>query len=112
MKRLLILVLVFMSSCSSIDTEQKYTYKGYFSYLADAAIFIDCKTNEKYPVAMEADYITAETKYLDIASTPGERILIIVNGEISKRDKIEGNGKINFMIINKFLEILPNQLCN
>ena len=109
---LLLFIFIFLSSCSSINTENKNILKGYFSYLADAAIFIDCETNEKYPVAMEGDYITLEEEYLKITESDGQRILVAIDGEYIERNKMEGEGKMKYLIIEKLLNIFPNQTCD
>lgn len=111
-KIFLILILFLLYSCSSLKNENVNLHKGYFSYFADAAMFVDCQTNEKYPVAMEGDYISLEKKYLELSVTDGQKILVKVNGKFIERDKIEGEGKRKFLIVNKFIEILPNQTCN
>ena len=86
--------------------------KGYFSYFADAALFVECGSNKKYPVAMEDDYISLESAYLEIDKNPGEKILVEIIGEYEERTKMEGEGTIEFLIVKKFLKILPNEQCN
>ncbi|MCP5061211.1 MAG: hypothetical protein GY936_01945 [Ignavibacteriae bacterium] len=108
----LVLFLFAISSCSFFVAEVKNIHRGYFSYFADAAMFVDCVTNEKYPVATEGDYLTLEKEYLQVVKNGGEKILIEVNGKIIKKDKVEGEGKRNFLIIEKFLNIFPNKKCN
>lgn len=110
-KEFLILMLSLLYSCASFNNEEENLHKGYFSYLADAAVFIDCETKEKYPVAMEGDYITMEKKYLEISKTDGQEILVRVTGEFIKRNKIEGKGKQKFLVVNKFIEFMPNRSC-
>jgi copper homeostasis protein (lipoprotein) len=113
MKNIILLtILTIATSCFSIKNEDEGFLKGYFSYFADAAIFLDCQTNEKYPVAMEGDYISLEKKYLELSVTDGQKILVKVNGKFIEREKIEGEGKRKFLIVNKFIEILSNQTCN
>lgn len=108
---LLLSILILTSSCSSINSENKNILKGYFSYLADAALFIDCETNEKYPVAMQGDYITLEKEYLNVVDTAGQKVIVTLDGEYADLDKIEGEGKRKFLIVNKFIEIQPNDSC-
>jgi len=108
----LLSILIIMSSCSLFKNEEKDILKGYFSYMADAAIFVDCTTNKKYPVAMEGDYITAEKEYLKIVKNGGEKILVSVSGKIVERDRIEREGKRDFLVISKFHDFSPNENCN
>ena len=43
------------------------TRRGRFTYMADAALFEDCGSGLRFPVAMEADYLAAERAYLETA---------------------------------------------
>ena len=108
---LFVLFLIIVSSCSSVSNKNGHQLKGYFSYMADAAIFVDCETNEKYPVVMEGDYISLEREYLKNVNA-GEQVLVKLNGEYIDRNKVEGDGTQKFLIIEKYLNILPNQNCD
>ena len=108
----LLVILITINSCSLFKSEEQNYHKGYFSYIADAAIFVDCKTNQKYPVAMEGDYIKLEEKYLQVVKTGGEKIIVTLNGKIVEKDKIEGEGRRDFLVVDKFLDIFPNENCN
>jgi uncharacterized lipoprotein NlpE involved in copper resistance len=113
MKRiLLILVVITISACSQSKNKENDLLTGQFSYFADAAIFIDCKTNTKYPVAKEGDYLNLEMEYLKTVENGGERVIVELNGKIEERKKIEGEGKTNFLVVDKFLNILPNKNCD
>lgn len=114
MKKLsIILLLPILFSCSSIENAQKSnSLKGMYSYMADAGMFIDCNTQKKYPVAMEADNISLEQAYLKIAEEPREKILVTLIGTFEKRPKIEGDGEMEFLIVSKFDKIWPNIDCN
>ena len=109
---LLCLMLVVGSCISTQKKENKNLFKGYFTYIADAALFIDCKDNKRYPVAKESDYLKLETEYLKTVKDGGEKILITLNGEIIEKNKIEGKGKIKFIVVKKFLNIFPDKKCN
>lgn len=109
----LLLLLLILFSCSSIEeTKNTPSIKGMYSYMADAGIFVDCKTQNKYPVAMEADNISLEQAYLEIGEKPGEKILVTLTGYVEKRPKIEGEGEREFLIVTKFDKIWPNIDCN
>ena len=113
MKRiLLLLVVITISACSQSANRENDFLKGQFSYFADAAIFIDCKTNTKYPVAKDGDYLNLELEYLKTVENGGEKVLVELKGKIEERKKIEGVGKTNFLVVTKFLNILPNKNCD
>ena len=104
--------ILILFSCSSSKLVNKDSIKGYFSYLADAALFTDCKTNKKYPVLMEKDYLKLERAYLDADKNPGENILVEIVAEIQTRPKIEGEGEREFILVMEFINIFPNEKCN
>ena len=79
--------------------------------MADAALFTDCSTNNKYPVLMEGEYIKLENAYLEIDKSPGEAILVEIIGEIELRTNMEGTGEREFLLVEKFIEIYPNDEC-
>jgi len=111
---LLCLILV-VSSCTAPknkNMEDENLFKGYFSYMADAGLFIDCKDNKKYPVSNEGDYLKLEKEYLKTVKDGGEKILITFNGEIVEKEKIEGEGKTKFLVVNKFINIFPDKKCD
>ena len=113
MKRiLLLLVIIAITACSQSTNKENDFLKGQFSYFADAAIFIDCNTNTKYPVAKEGDYLNLELEYLKTVENGGEKVLVELKGKIEERNKIEGEGKTNFLVVEKFLNILPNKNCD
>ena len=113
MKKILLLVIIItISACSQSTNKEKDYLKGQFSYFADAAIFIDCETNTKYPVAKEGDYLKLEQEYLKNVEDGGEKVLVELNGKIVERKKIEGEGKTNFLVVTIFLNILPNKNCD
>ncbi len=108
---LMFLMIVLNSCISSKIKENENLFQGYFSYMADAALFIDCKDSKKYPVAMENDYLKLEKKYLTTVKDGGEKILITFYGEIVEKNKLEGKGKIKFLIVKKLINIFPNKKC-
>lgn len=109
---ILLLLLPILFSCSAIDSEKKNkTLKGYYSYMADAGIFIDCETNKKYPVAFEADNISLESAYLKIVENPGEKIIVTLAGHFESRPKMEGDGKKEFLKVDRFYKIWPHIDC-
>ncbi len=113
MKKIIILLLLpILFSCSSVDSEKKANeLKGFYSYMADAAMFKDCKTNKKYPVAFEADNASLEKAYLDVVENAGEEIIVTLTGHFESRPKFDGEEKIDFLIVDKFNKIWPHINC-
>jgi len=99
-------------SCSSLHSKyDKNELKGFYSYMADAAIFYDCESGNKYSVAFEGDNIALEKAYLEVSENPGEKILVTLNGHFISRNKMEGSGTEDVLVVTKFINIWPNVDC-
>jgi uncharacterized lipoprotein NlpE involved in copper resistance len=85
--------------------------KGMFSYMADAALFTDCVTNTRYPVAMERDYLALERAYLEQQPGPGAPLLITFEGRLERRPPMEGDGTVETVIVERFHRAWPGQEC-
>jgi uncharacterized lipoprotein NlpE involved in copper resistance len=86
--------------------------RGRFTFMADAAVFEACSTGRVYPVAMEADYITAERAYLAARSAPGEPLLVVFEGRIEPRPPMDGNGMVEMIVIDRFDAAFPGEGCD
>jgi copper homeostasis protein (lipoprotein) len=79
-----------------------------FRYMADAARFRDCRTNQEYPVAMEGAYIDVERAYSKSGIEPGSELMIEIVGRYLERPSMEGNSsEINLIIYFNYL--LPDK---
>lgn len=77
---------------------------GIFKYMADAAIFTDCSTQKKMPVAMKYGYIDLERAYLK-AVEGGTPVLITVEGSIEQEKNKD------FLIIKRFVSLEKDKIC-
>ena len=84
---------------------------GWFTYFADAASFEPCGGTERFPVAMEADYLAAEQAYLESRSEPGAPLLMTVVGRIADRPPMEGDGLVEVLVIDRFEAVHPDEDC-
>jgi len=85
---------------------------GLFSYMADAALFEDCVSGHRYPVAMEAGYIDLERAYLEQRTAPGAPLLVTFHGRVEPRPPMEGDGEIDTMVIDRFEAVHPGEDCS
>ncbi len=86
--------------------------RGLFTYMADAALFEDCATGRRYPVAMEAGYLELERAYLEQRSEPGAPLLVIIRAGVEKRPPMEGDGEIDTIVVEGFEAAFPGEHCN
>lgn len=87
------------------------TVDGMYSYRADAGVFEDCATEQKWPVATEGENTELERAYLNSRAQPGSPLLVTVDGRLERRRKIDGTGKENVLVVERFLLARPGETC-
>ena len=85
--------------------------QGMYSYMADAGIFVDCATQEQWPVAHEGDNATLERAYGKAKIAPGAPLLVTVEGGLDLRPKVDGRGSVTTLIIQRFVRTWPRETC-
>jgi copper homeostasis protein (lipoprotein) len=85
--------------------------RGTYVYMADAALFTDCETGDRYPVAFEGDSISVERAYLDARRQPGEELLISLEGHFAERPAMEGGGSVTSLVVDHFIGVWPGETC-
>lgn len=83
---------------------------GRMTYLADAALFEECFSGFRYPIAQEGDYLTLERAYLDAAPRPGAPVMVHVEGGLALRPSMEGPVRTS-LIVDRFIAIRPDDAC-
>lgn len=86
-------------------------FGGELQYMADAAVFTECLTGRRYPVAMEGDWIQAERAYLEKALEPGGPLYTTFEGLLTDRPKMDGEGTERSLVMKRFINVWPGQSC-
>ena len=86
--------------------------RGMYIYMADAALFSDCLSGRRLPVAMEADSISLERAYLEARQQPGDELLVSFEGRIVDRPPMEGDGLRPTVIVDRFIDVWPGESCD
>jgi copper homeostasis protein (lipoprotein) len=106
--------LISVTACRT-ETEspsaETTLYHGMYVYLADAAWFVDCETDQRLPVAQEAQSVDLERAYLAARSVPREPQLVSFHGHIEKRPPMEGPGLIEYVIVDSTVQVHPGHDC-
>ena len=92
---------------SATDTEMR----GIYVYIADAALFTECETGKRYPVAFEGDSVSLERAYLEARRYPGEEVLVSLEGRIAERPAMEGNQTEESLVVKRFIGVWPVETC-
>ena len=85
--------------------------EGMFRYMADAALFRDCRSGKSFPVAMEGAYIELERAYLNSGIDAGSEVMVRLRGRYLERPAMEGNRNEVKLIVDKLEKIDPQNTC-
>ena len=87
------------------------TYKGMYSYMADANNFKLCDNGTSIPVLMQGNYLELERKYLAI-SQAGKEVYVELVGHLEEVETLEGDGNETAMYIEGLIIIDGGKVCN
>jgi copper homeostasis protein (lipoprotein) len=91
--------------------EPRLTMRGMYRYLADAALFEECLSGRRFPVAMEAEHAALERAYLEAQEQPGEPLLVSLQGLIAQRPAVDGDGTVPTLVPERFIGVWPGETC-
>ena len=91
--------------------EPRLAMRGMYRYFADAGLFTECLTRRKWPVAQEKDNAALESAYAKARLTPGEELLVNLEGQIAIKPKIEGQGTQPTLVVERFTGVWPGETC-
>ncbi|HSM73022.1 MAG TPA: YbaY family lipoprotein [Desulfobacterales bacterium] len=92
--------------------EPRLFLRGMFTYMADAAAITLCVDGQRLPVAMEGDYKTLETAYLEARRQPGQPLMASLEGLITQRPSMEeGHPPQTTLVVERFIAVWPRESC-
>jgi copper homeostasis protein (lipoprotein) len=91
--------------------EPRLSMTGMYRYMADAAMFTECRSRRRMPVAQEQDNAALEAAYTRARREPGEEILARLEGQIALRPKMEGDGAQPTLVVERFIKVWPGESC-
>lgn len=91
--------------------EPETSMRGEVRYMADAAIYRDCRTRRSYPVAFENAWIDLERAYLEHAPEPGGPLMATFRGRIAERPPMEGDGTLRTVVVDEVDGVWPGERC-
>jgi len=103
--------LVLVSVDRGAAEPEGMALEGMFRYMADAALFRDCRTNKVFPVAMEGAYLELERAYLNSGIEGGAEVLVQLRGRYLERPAMEGNHNEVKLIVDKVEKLDPENTC-
>jgi copper homeostasis protein (lipoprotein) len=91
--------------------EPRLAMRGMYRYFADAGLFTECLTRRRWPVAQEKDNAALESAYVKARLTPGEELLVNLEGQVAMRPKMEGKGAQPTAVVERFIGVSPGETC-
>ncbi len=86
---------------------------GEFTYLCDEAMFRDCATGLRFPVAQTGDYLRTEREYTARSQGVGDPVHVRLRGHIDLMPSAEeSQGLVPTLVIDSLLGFDDNQACN
>jgi copper homeostasis protein (lipoprotein) len=75
---------------------------GAFTYMADAALFVECNSGIQLPVAMTEGYLPLEQAYMEWRAEPLDPMLVRVRGWVQEHPAMEGDGTEEVLVVESF----------
>ena len=91
--------------------EPRVAMRGMYRYFADAGWLTECLTRRKWPVAQEKDNAALESAYAKARLTPGEELLVNLEGQVAMRPKMEGQGAQPTLVVERFIGVSTGETC-
>jgi len=85
--------------------------RGMYRYMADAAVFSECTTGQRWPVAQQGDLTALQLEYLKLRSEPGAELLVNVEGTVRDVLHAERKGMQRVLVVERFLGATPRETC-
>jgi copper homeostasis protein (lipoprotein) len=75
---------------------------GAFTYMADAALFVECRTGIQLPVAMTEGYLPLERAYMEWRAEPLDPMVVRIRGWVEEQPAMEGDGREEVLVVESF----------
>ena len=85
--------------------------QGMYSYMADAGMFEDCATRQRWPVAQEGDNAALQQAYSEAKIASGSPLLVTLEGGLDSRPRVDRRGKETTLIVQRFVRTWPRETC-
>jgi len=97
-------------SSSFRSTDVRSSMRGAYTYLADAATFVECSTGRRWPVAAEGAGRELQAAYIKNRPAPGTAVIVEVDGVVTERPRQDG-GTATSLVVERAGRMLPKETC-
>lgn len=103
------LLAALAALAASVHAEPPY-WRGELVYFADSALFTDCASGKRWPVAMVGDFPSMQRSYMQWQSAPAAPLLLSFEGRLEVREAMEGPPREQ-MVVQRFSSVEPGNSC-
>ncbi len=100
---------LLLALAASLHAEPPY-WRGELVYFADSALFTDCASGKRWPVAMAGDFPSMQRSYTLWRSAPAAALLVNFEGRLEVREAMEGPPREQ-MVVDRFSSVEPGNTC-
>lgn len=79
--------------------------------MADAGLFTECLTRQRWPVAQKEANALLERAYLKARQEPGEKLLVELKGRVVMHPGMGGDRLQPTLIVDRFIDVRPGKTC-
>ena len=112
MRAQLILPVTLCCLAACRPTTGAPTFRGTYTYMADAGRFTDCRTGTAFPVAAAGDNADLERAYATARDAPGWPLLVTFTGHIEDRPGMEEGQVLAHVVVDSFIAVFPWRMCD
>jgi copper homeostasis protein (lipoprotein) len=91
--------------------EPSLSLQGLFVHQADAGMFTECLTRQRWPVAAEAANAELERAYLNERTLAGAEVLVAVEGRLTVRPSMDGGEPRETLVVDRVAGAWGNRGC-
>jgi copper homeostasis protein (lipoprotein) len=91
--------------------EPRLPMRGMYNYMADAAVFRECRTQIKMPVAPTQETAALQQAYLGVRKVPGEELLVSLDGQIAMRPGANGGAARPTLVVEHLTKVWSGASC-
>jgi len=85
-------------------------YKGMFSYMADANMFVSCDKSTQLPIDMTGKYLVLEKAYTNIAEG-GKEVYLELKAYEKEVPAMEGDGMETALVLTEIVSLDKDKSC-
>lgn len=90
---------------------EELVLRGMFNWLAEIAVFRDCRSRQFWPVAEDEAYPVLKKVYMDVRLTEGDPLLVRLRGRVDERAPNPQAPPRESLVVLEFLGARPGASC-